>query len=82
LAQKVRKTDARAFLRSLKVRRNEHPQLSGLDEFEQSLILVECPFASARRDTRHFFAFSPISTSRRMASERDAASLPSDHFAI
>jgi hypothetical protein len=62
LTQKVPKTDASAFLRSLEVRRNEHPRLSGLDEFKQSLILVECPFTSARRDTRHFSAFSPSST--------------------
>jgi hypothetical protein len=74
LTQKVRKTDARAFLRSLEVRRNEHPRLSGFDEFEQSLIVVECPFTSARRDTRDFFAFSPISTRRRMASGRPGKS--------
>jgi hypothetical protein len=75
LTQKVRKTHASAFLWSLEVRGNEHPRLSGLDEFEQSLILVGCPFTSARRDTRHFFALSPISTRRRMASERVGLSL-------
>src|ERR1039457_5891241 len=37
LTQKVRKTHASAFRRSLEVRGNEHPRLSGLDEFEQSL---------------------------------------------